>query len=165
MGAIDNIMSKIIKFVMAVSTIILSIVTFGQVIARFVFKNPLQWGQDIIRLSFVYLVFWGAAYCVHEKEHLNIDILLTSVNNNARKIIELIINIILALFFIFLIYYGIIFTQSGSSQQAPYLPIPMSIYYVSLPSAAILMLYYKLRLIYRQIVNLKVNDNLEGDLR
>lgn len=165
MKAVDNIVDIFIRLVMAISTIVLSIVTFTQVIARFVFRSPIAWGQDIVRLSFVYLVFWGAAYCVKEREHLNIDILLTAVSNKNRRIIELFINLILILFFIFLIYFGFIFTISGYSQQAPYLSIPMSIYYLSLPTASILMLYYQLREIHLQIVNLKLNNNMDGDLR
>ena len=37
---------------MGVSVSILSVVTILQVIARFIFNNPIPWGQDIIRLSF-----------------------------------------------------------------------------------------------------------------
>lgn len=75
-----------LKFVMAFSSLILSVVTFIQVITRFIYKDPIAWGQDVIRLSFIYLVFWGGAYCIKEKEHLNIDILLTSVGIKTRKL-------------------------------------------------------------------------------
>lgn len=158
--ALDNF----IKFIMASSSLVLSVVTFAQVVSRFVIKNPIAWGQDIIRLSFVYLVFWGGAYCVKEREHLNIDVLLTSVSVSSRKIIEIIINVILVLFFIFLIYFGLIFMKSGMTQNAPYLPIPMSLYYFALPSSAILMLYYQIQIIIEQIKNRKSLSSKGGEI-
>lgn len=162
MKTVDSVINGIVKFVMASSSLVLSIVTMLQVITRFIFSDPIAWGQDVIRLSFVYLVFWGGAYCVKAKEHLNIDILLTSVNLKTRKIMELVINLILALFFIFMLYFGIIFMQSGASQKAPYLAIPMSLYYLALPSSAVLMLYYQVQIIAEQLKNLKKNVNAGG---
>lgn len=163
MKLVDNIINNFIKIVMGCSALTLSIVTFMQVITRFILKSPIAWGQDIIRLSFIYLVFWGGAFCVREKEHLNIDILLTSISVKARKVLELIINIVLVLFFVFIIYFGFRFAQSGSTQQAPYLPIPMSVYYMSLPTAGTFMLYYQLREVFKQIKNFKGNEDVGGE--
>ncbi|SNT27269.1 TRAP-type C4-dicarboxylate transport system, small permease component [Anaerovirgula multivorans] len=165
MKTLDRIVDFIVRFIMAFSALILSIVTTLQVVARYIFKSPIGWGQDIIRLSFIYLVFWGAAYCVKEKEHLNIDILLTSLKPKAKKILELGINIVLAFFFMFIIYYGFIFTQSGANQKAPYLSIPMSLYYLSLPTSGIFMIYYQLRQVMEQISNLKSNGDTGGDIK
>lgn len=163
MKAADSIINSLVKLIMGVSSLVLSVVTLLAVITRFIFQNPIAWSQDIIRLCFVYLVFWGGAYCVKEKEHLNIDILLTSVNDRTRKIIEIIINIILLLFFVFLIYFGFIFMQTGVSQKAPYLPIPMSMYYLALPTSGILMLYYQIQILITQFKNLKGNSNAGGE--
>jgi len=163
MKLVDSIINNVIKIVMGCSALVLSVVTFMQVITRFIFSSPIAWGQDIIRLSFIYLVFWGGAFCVKEKEHLNIDILLTSISVKARKVVELIVNIVLVLFFVFIVYFGLMFTQSGSSQQAPYLPIPMSIYYMSLPTAGVFMIYYQLKEIFNQIKNFKGNEDVGGE--
>lgn len=163
MKAIDSIITGLVRFVMAVSSLVLSVVTMLQVITRFIFSNPIAWGQDIIRLSFVYLVFWGGAYCVMKKEHLNIDILLTSVSEKTRRLIEIIINIVLLFFFVFIIYFGFIFMQSGVSQNAPYLAIPMSIYYLALPTSGILMFYYQILIIIEQFRDLKRNGAAGGE--
>lgn len=162
MKIIDKFIDNIIELMMAASSLVLSVVTLLQVVSRFILKNPIAWGQDIVRLSFIYLVFWGGAYCVKEKGHLNIDILLTTVKSKTRYIMELLINIVLLVFFIFIIYYGFVFTQSGVTQKAPYLAIPMSIYYISLPTAGILMLYYQIKQIINQVKEFK-DGNFGGD--
>lgn len=52
--------------------------------------------------------------------------------------------------------------QSGASQKAPYLPIPMSLYYLALPSSVLLMLYYQIQIIFQQIKNFnKISNEVE----
>ncbi|NME36677.1 MULTISPECIES: TRAP transporter small permease [Fusobacterium] len=145
MNKIDCFMENLLKFIMGLATLILSVVTALQVVARFIFSNPIAWGQDIIRLSFVYLVFFGGAYCVHTNEHLNIDAFINLFSEKNKKILSIFIECIVFLFFIFLIYYGSIFVKTGINQKAPYLPISMSLYYFSLPLSSFLMAYFELR--------------------
>lgn len=144
MQAIRALLDRIIQVVMGISSLVLASVTMIQVISRFVFKNPIPWGQDIVRLSFIYLVFWGGAYCVRMKEHLNIDILQTSLSGKKRLLLDQFINLVSLAFFAFLFVYGIKFSLSGQSQKAPYLSLSMLWYYISLPSAALFMFVYQL---------------------
>ena len=144
MQAIRALLDRIIQVVMGISSLVLAAVTMIQVISRFVFKNPIPWGQDIVRLSFIYLVFWGGAYCVRMKEHLNIDILQTSLSGKKRVVLDQLINLISLAFFAFLFIYGIKFSLTGQSQKAPYLSLSMLWYYISLPSAALFMFIYQL---------------------
>lgn len=154
MKVINLVVDKVIKAVMAVSGIVLLAVTFWQVVCRYVLKTPLPWSQDIIRLSFTYLVFWGAAYCVHEKANLNVDVLLTSLPKLIGKLAEIIINVVLIGFFVFLFYMGLQFAQTGITQTTSYLPIPMSWYYMSIPSAAAFMIFYMAENLVEQVKEL-----------
>ena len=142
MKAIKNAIDNTLKFVMATSSLILFVVTFLQVIFRFLFKSPIPWSQDAIRLCFTYLVFFGAAYCVKEKSHLNIDVVIGMFKPKMRKVTDILTNLILLAFFVFLAFYGFQFAMSGATQVAPYLPIPMSVYYASVPLSAVLMFFY-----------------------
>ena len=58
------------------------------------------------------------------------------------KLLEIIINVVLVGFFVFLLYMGLQFAQTGTTQTTSYLPIPMSWYYMSIPSAAAFMIFY-----------------------
>ncbi|SHH21209.1 TRAP-type C4-dicarboxylate transport system, small permease component [Anaerosphaera aminiphila DSM 21120] len=150
-----KILEKILKFAMIISTAVLGIVTFLQVVMRFLFNNPVAWGQDVIRLSFVYLVFLGAAYCLKTGDHLNIDIIFSFLSKKASMYLELLINIILLLFFIFLVYFGIKFTQTGSTQLAPYIGIPMTYYYMAIPISAVYLVLYDLEIIKNNVLNIR----------
>lgn len=150
MKMVNKIVDAVVRAVMAVSGIVLLAVTFAQVVCRYVLKLPLPWSQDVIRLSFTYLVFWGAAWCVRDKAHLNVDVLLTMLSKKGRLAVEILINVVLVCLFAFLLYMGIQFAKTGSVQTASYLPIPMSCYYMSIPSASALMIYYMVQIIAGQ---------------
>nr|WP_312579914.1 TRAP transporter small permease [Sedimentibacter sp.] len=163
MKTANKIVDGILKVVMALTSLLLFIVTFLQVVSRFIFKTPLAWSQDVIRLCFVYLVFWGAAYCLKEKAHLNVDVFLTALKPKIRKIVEIIINLVLLLFFAFIIYFGFSFVKTGLTQNAPYLPIPMSLFYLSVPTSAIFMFYYMVQQIFGQIKTFnEIDSNSNG---
>lgn len=158
MKFLNRIVDNITRFVMGLSALVLFVITFAQVICRYVLKSPLPWSQDVLRLAFTYLVFWGAAWCVKEKGHLNIDVLLSTMPKTMRFVVELLINLLLCGFFILLIINGYHFALSGLTQTAPYLSIPMAIYYSSIPSAAVLMLYYMVQIVIGSLLNFFKGD-------
>lgn len=151
MKAIKSFIDNVLRAVMALSSLVLFIVTFMQVVWRFVLKSPLPWSQDVIRLCFTYLVFLGAAYCVKENAHLGIDVVVSLLKPKARRAVDLLISLVLLAFFVFLAYYGVAFTQTGGSQMAPYLPLRMSFYYASVPVSAVLMVFYMLLQLAEQL--------------
>ena len=148
-------LEKVLRLAMVLSSAILAIVTFLQVIMRFFFKMPVAWGQDIIRLGFVYLVFLGAAYCLKTNDHLNIDIIFSMVSKKTGKILQILINFILLGFFILLLFYGIQFSKTGITQKAPYTAIPMIYYYASIPISAIFLILYDIEIIINQFKEIK----------
>ena len=83
------------------------------------------------------------------------DVLLMSFPVKIRKVVEQGIDLVLSLFFIFMIVFGIKFCAFGWTQTTSYLPIPMSVYYASIPSAGAIMLFYMIKNMAEQ---LKKND-------
>ena len=45
-----------------------------------------------------------------------------------------------------------IFTKTGLNQKAPYLDIPMAVYYLSLPTAALTMVYFQFRKLCKEFL-------------
>ena len=159
MKSVKNFIDNILRVIMAASSLILFVVTFMQVVWRFLLKSPLPWSQDIIRLCFTYLVFLGAAYCVKDNAHLGIDVVVSMLKPKARKVVDLFISLVLLAFFVFLSYYGAVFMQTGTSQMAPYLPLRMSLYYASVPVSAVLMVFY---MALQLVEQLRTFGNNEG---
>lgn len=154
MKQLNTIVDALTKTVMAVSSFTVFLVTCLQVLSRYVLKAPFPWSQDVLRIAFAWMVFWGAAWCVKERGHLCVDALLSTFPKKMRTVVEIIINIVLLGFFLFLAVFGTKFAITGLTQTAPYLPIPMTLYYAAIPSAAVLMMYYMVQVIFEDICTL-----------
>ena len=55
-----------------------------EVIRREVFSYSSIWGEEIVRYSFIYLVWIGAASAVKERAHIRIDVLFHSVGPRTK---------------------------------------------------------------------------------
>ena len=72
-----------------------------QVISRtFLPKTP-SWTEELARYLFIYMVAFGSSVAVHKKEFVAVDLVIDFLPNVIRKLIELIINIVLMIFVVF----------------------------------------------------------------
>jgi len=155
MSAIDKVLTGIIRFVLGLSSAVIFAVTFLAVVFRYLLHAPLPWSQDVIRLAFTYMIYFGAAYCVRDNSHLNVDVLLTMLSKRGRKMVEIAINFVLLGFFAFLVNFGLYFAKMGYIQTTSYLMLPMTYYYLSIPLSAVAMIFYVIQNILGQLKDLK----------
>ena len=59
----SGLVDKITKAVMGISAIVVFVITFLQVLCRFVLKSPLPWSTDIQRPAFTYLYSGRCVVC------------------------------------------------------------------------------------------------------
>ena len=130
------------KSMLGISMAIVFILTFLQVVYRFILKLPLPWAQDIIRMAFVYSVFFGAAICIDQHKHINVDILIDTIPGKKGIVSKIVLNFVVLIFVLMLAYYGMQFMQAGKLQFASYLRIPMNWFYLSLPLSMACSAYY-----------------------
>jgi len=123
-------------------TMVLSILVLLQVLVRFVIKIPIPWTEEAARISFVYLVFLGAVLGMRDRKHVNVDVFLKALSPRARKSWEFVVDVAVAALLLFIVGMGIKFVAVSFDQGTPYLRIPMSFVYLSIPLSGLLMLYY-----------------------
>ena len=145
MKTIDKYLTMLVRGVIGVALIVLFAVAFGVIIGRVFLDASMGWSQDVIRLCFTYVIYFGAAYCVREKGHLNVDFLLGMMKPKLRQTVEFIINLVLLAFFAFIVYFGFQFSATGASQKSPYLMLPMTWYYYGVPVSGAMMFFYMLK--------------------
>ena len=88
---------------------------------------------------------------MRDNSHLNVDVLLGVLGNKTRKIVEMLINLVLLGFFLFLMSFGFSFAQMGYIQTTSYLMLPMTYYYLGIPLSAICMIFYVVQNIFGQV--------------
>lgn len=145
MKIIDKYLTLLVRGIIGIALLVLFLVSFSVIIGRVFFGASMGWSQDVIRLCFTYVIYFGAAYCVREKGHLNVDFLLGMMKPRLRQTVEFIINLVLLAFFAFIVYFGFQFAATGASQKSPYLMLPMTWYYYGVPVSGAMMFFYMLK--------------------
>ena len=66
-----------------------------QVTARFVFNQPLVWTDEAVVILYVWIILWGCAAIVPEREHVMFDLVWNSVGLRARQVMQIVGNLML----------------------------------------------------------------------
>ncbi len=68
---------------------LMTIVTFANVVARYVLNTGILWGLEVTVFLFGWMVLIGAAYAVKTKAHLGVDAVLLAVARPGRRLLGL----------------------------------------------------------------------------
>lgn len=127
------IMDHLEEFFMIPLIFAMSIIIFVQVIARYVFQNSLTWSEEMARYMFVWLVYFSVSYTARREKHIRIDAAINLYPKKMRPYIELVSEIIVLCFAIFIAITG--YTVFGkiawSGQMSPAMRIPMQFVYAA----------------------------------
>ncbi|MCW8932087.1 MAG: TRAP transporter small permease [Gammaproteobacteria bacterium] len=81
----DNIEETSIALCLGLMTLI----TFANVVARYLFNDNILWALEVTVFLFAWLVLMGTSYAVKHHVHIGVDILINSVSPKVRKILAL----------------------------------------------------------------------------
>lgn len=146
--SIDRIVGFILRTVAITCLVILMFILGGNVIARFTNWFSLGWYDEIIQLSFAWMVFFGAAELWRENQHFRIDWLFYTLPRAKRRIHTFIVALFNILFLSFLMYEGTYLAQK-SSALTPILGLPVALLYSCVPISAAIMLVYAIADLFR----------------
>lgn len=82
---IDEIEETFIALILGVMTLI----TFANVVARYVFNSNILWALETTVFLFAWLVLIGVSYCVKKNAHLGVDVLVLALPYALRRIVTL----------------------------------------------------------------------------
>ena len=57
-----------------------------QIAARYVFNVPMGWTVEVCLTLWLWIVFWGGAFCLRSADHIRFDVLYLSVNRPTQRI-------------------------------------------------------------------------------
>ncbi|MFW8592685.1 TRAP transporter small permease [Cribrihabitans neustonicus] len=84
-GLINALEETLIALLLGLMTII----TFANVVARFVFNSNILWALELTVFLFAWLVLLGAAYAVKSHAHLGVDAIINMLSPGARRAVGL----------------------------------------------------------------------------
>jgi C4-dicarboxylate transporter, DctQ subunit len=84
--AVDKLEETLMAFFLGAMTL----VTFANVVARYVFNDNILWALEATVFMFAWLVLLGASYGAKKSLHLGVDILIMALAPKWRKVVGLI---------------------------------------------------------------------------
>lgn len=57
-----------------------------QIAARYLLDVPMGWTVEVCLTLWLWLVFWGGAFCLHPSDHIRFDVLYLSVSRPTQRI-------------------------------------------------------------------------------
>ena len=128
---LDRLEEGSIAFLLAVMTL----VTFAQVIARYVFNYSFVWALELVTFLFAWLIFLGMAYGVRVGSHIGVDALVRVLSPRAARVVLIVATLCCIGYALIALYGGYVYMSRmrAIGTLAEDLPIPVWIPQIVLP--------------------------------
>jgi TRAP-type C4-dicarboxylate transport system permease small subunit len=104
-GIIDGAM-----FVTNICLAAMLFLVFLNVILRYVFRQPLYWGDEIMIYLMILMVYLGFGYMLMENRHVRMTALMDRLTVRKQNIVWVLISLLSIVYFIFLLVAGVYMT-------------------------------------------------------
>jgi TRAP-type C4-dicarboxylate transport system permease small subunit len=140
---IDNLVKWACVFLLG--TLVIDVL--WQVFSRYIMASPSSFTDEIAGFLLIWVGLLGAAFVAGKNEHLAIDLILQNASPRKTKIVQTIIQTLIALFSLSVLVVGgswLVFTRFMLNVKSAALSIPLGYIYIVLPLSGLLILYYSI---------------------
>jgi TRAP-type C4-dicarboxylate transport system permease small subunit len=153
MGILKLLDKNIERWALLVFYTMLVITMVVEVFRREIFAYSSIWGEEIVRFSFIYLVWIGASAAVKDRAHIRIDVLFHYLSNRGKIILYIFGDLIMLVVAIFAFYYSFEFSWESTSVTDG-LRLDKSWFSMAVPIGFALMLFRLLQSLYNDFGDL-----------
>lgn len=86
---IGQVIDEIEETCIAICLGLMTLLTFANVIARYIFNSNILWALELTVFLFAWLVLMGASYAVKKQVHIGVDVVINAVSPGKRKVLAL----------------------------------------------------------------------------
>jgi TRAP-type C4-dicarboxylate transport system permease small subunit len=150
----------LVFYVMLVATM------FIEVLRREVLSFSSIWGEEIVRYSFIYLAWIGAASAVRERGHIRIDVLMHYVGPRMKALLYIFGDLVMGVVAVIAIYYSweVVHTAWKFGSVTDGLRISRVWFLLAVPIGFSLVLFRLIQSLMRDIADLRAGRPVyEGD--
>jgi C4-dicarboxylate transporter DctQ subunit len=116
-----------------------------QIIMRHVFRNPLQWPDEISRMAMVWMTFLGSVIAFREKGHICVDLLTNSFPHKLSRIMTLLMNLMCIGFLCMLTVTGFQYVKMNINTVSLVTGVSKGLTYTVIPISSVWMILYIVR--------------------
>ena len=142
-------LNHVLNVLAGVSFLAMVVLTFWQVVARYILKNPSVWSEELVSYLFAWASLFGACLITGERGHMSIPVIVERFSASMQKVFGILGEVIALLFsVVILVYGGVQITQLAMGQLTSSLGVAVGVFYVILPFSGILNALYTILNIY-----------------
>ena len=130
---INEWMCKIENALNSIALVAVLLIVTAQIVMRYVFNDPLIWSEELSRYLYVWIAWLGCAFCVGTRSHIRVPIAFDSFPPTVKKIVTVVGNFIIIVFFCYLMKYAFDYANQQAMFAASTLPIKRSVVFCALP--------------------------------
>ena len=148
MKKITNVLWGAIDWFLFVGTVVMVLLVFINVVGRYCFNYVFTSFEEIARLLFIWGIYLGSVVAMKEGTHIRVDILITALKPRARRIFDIVSNILTSVILIFTIRVMITLVIVNIGNPLPMTKIPYGIVQGIIPfSMAVMVIINCLHLV------------------
>lgn len=102
---LGRIIDEIEETSIAICLGLMTLVTFANVIVRYLFHDNILWALEVTVFLFAWLVLMGASYAVKKHIHIGVDVVVNMLGPQGRKLLA-IVAVTACLVYSFMLLYG-----------------------------------------------------------
>lgn len=153
--------NRLIGWGLASLLLVMSVLIFWQVFARFVVGSPLFFSDEIARFAMLWLTFIGAGYAYRKGSLISVDIVLEYAGRKFARLLRIAITLCSALFAFIMVKYGLDLVDRVSSQTAPSTRISMMWPYLAVPAGGLVIMINSLGLLIDEVLGVQQHPQKE----
>ena len=119
----DNLEEMLLIILLVSMTVLMGV----QICARYIMNASLTWSEELTRYMFIWSAFLSISYCIKKWISIKIDQIINMMPKHIYTYFQLLLNVILFVFFLYLSTHAFTFLQMSiaSAQTSPALGLPM----------------------------------------
>jgi TRAP-type C4-dicarboxylate transport system permease small subunit len=122
-----DMLFRAIEALIAVFLAVMIILTFLNVVLRYVFHTGFAWSEEVARLCFIYLVYLGSIEAMRDNRHLMVDSILVRIPGVAQKILYAVLQLTIVVLMYILTEgsWRLVRQNLGNKWAVTHFPIPV----------------------------------------
>jgi TRAP-type C4-dicarboxylate transport system permease small subunit len=143
LAAIDRAVAAALKAVSVASLCALFATVAFVVVTRVFGLRSAGWTDELIELSFGWLIFPCAASLWRTRSHFTVDLLEQTVRSpGARRVLAIAVETLCLVFLVVFVYESAVFVAASASERSPVFQYSRAFWYVAMPIAGAIMAAY-----------------------
>lgn len=143
---ISNYLDKTLQTLAGLCLLVMVILVFSNAVMRYALNTGLAFSEELARICFVYLIFFGIILVAKEHKHLTVDIITSKLSTNIQKILQIIADIIVLTTCIIMVIGASKLFMLTTTLKMPATGVPQAILYgaaiISFTCYALVILYH-----------------------